>query len=54
MYMNLIDWETGESVNRTWVGNGPEFDNITTQIAITPDGGAVITTRKGLIMVRDN
>jgi len=53
-YMNLIDWETGESVNRTWVGNGPEFDNITAQIAITPDGGAVITTRKGLIMVRDN
>lgn len=53
-YLNLIDWETGESVNRTWVGNGPEFDNITAQIAITPDGGAVITARNGLILVRDN
>ncbi len=53
-YINLIDWETGKSVNRTWVGNGPEFDNITAQIAITDDGGAVITARNGLILVRDN
>ena len=53
-YLNLMDWETGKSVNRTWVGNGPDFDNITAQIAITDDGGAVITTRKGLVLVRDN
>lgn len=53
-YLNLIDWNSGLSVNRTWVGNGSQFDNITAQIAITDDGGAVITARNGLVLVRDN
>jgi hypothetical protein len=53
-YLDLVDWDTGLTVNKTWVGNGPEFDNIIQQITITPDGGALISTRLGFAMVRDN
>lgn len=53
-YLDLVDWSTGLSVNKTWVGNGPEFDNIVQQIAITPYGGALVSVRNGFVMLRDN
>jgi len=52
-YLVAHSWETGDEIFRAYVGDDAEFDPITGQVHLHPDGTMYIGTLNGAVMMRD-
>ena len=52
-YLVAHSWETGDEIFRAYVGDDAQFDPITGQVHLHPDGTMYIGTLNGAVMMRD-
>jgi hypothetical protein len=52
-YLVAHSWETGDEIFRAYVGDDAQFDPITGQVHLHPDGAMYIGTLNGAVMMRD-
>jgi hypothetical protein len=52
-YLTATSWETGDEIFRAYVGNGKDFDPITGQVHIHPDGSLFLGALRGVVLMRD-
>ena len=52
-YLTATSWQTGEEVFRSYIGDGKNFDPITGQVHIHPDGTLYIGCLRGVVAMRD-
>lgn len=52
-YLTTVDWITGDIVYEKFVGGGDQFDNMVMPVTVSPDHGAYIAVKNGIVLVRD-
>lgn len=52
-HLFAIDWDTGEEIFRTYVGNGIPFDTITGQPHVHPEGRIFMSGSSGIAQIHD-
>jgi len=52
-YLGAHDWETGDEIFRTYIGDGRPFNPIAGQVHMHPDGALYLGSLGGVILMRD-
>lgn len=52
-YLGAHDWETGNEIFRTYIGNGRPFNPIAGQVHMHPDGALYLGSLGGVILMRN-
>jgi outer membrane protein assembly factor BamB len=52
-YLTATSWEMGDEIFRAYVGDGKDFDPITGQVHIHPDGSLFLGALRGVVLMRD-
>ena len=52
-YLGAHDWETGEEIFRTYIGDGRPFNPIAGQVHMHPDGALYLGSLGGVTLMRD-
>jgi len=52
-YLGAHDWETGDEIFRTYIGDGRPFNPIAGQVHIHPDGALYLGSLGGVTLMRD-